>query len=300
MTDQRPLYKWRAAIVSSDLPATCRHVALTLSLHMNEEGDSCFPSVDTTAAETGLSRRAVQLNITRLVDGQWLKLHRGGGRGRSNRYVAVLPPASVAPVVAPSGAPPIDSETVHQKHRISNTVSETVFEERERVHLTTRKGAPGAPEVFKRTPEDSNAQATLIDLPAAPEPAPDPKASKELATERFEKHLWPIWPRREGKRVGKAKALTQWLKLTIDQQRDAVKGARAYAAYCERAKRFPKDAERWLRDHEWTEWLTDDGPDQAPKGIGPAAGLKNGGSLSVVPSTPEEWAAMGFPGVAAS
>lgn len=66
------LFTWRSAICDSELPSTSRHVALTLSLHMSERGDSCFPSVRRLADETGLSRRTVQRHLKELVEAGWL------------------------------------------------------------------------------------------------------------------------------------------------------------------------------------------------------------------------------------
>lgn len=89
-----PLFTWRSAICDSDLPPTVRHVALTLSLHMSERGDSCFPSRQVLALETGLSERAVQRAIKALEEGGWLRVERPaerGGRGHPNRYAARVP-----------------------------------------------------------------------------------------------------------------------------------------------------------------------------------------------------------------
>jgi hypothetical protein len=63
MSHLRPLFTWRSAIVESDLPPTARHVALTLALHMNERGGSCFPSQATLASETGLHPRTVKRSL---------------------------------------------------------------------------------------------------------------------------------------------------------------------------------------------------------------------------------------------
>lgn len=89
--DFKPLFSWRSAVCESNLKATTRHVLLTLSLHMNERGGSCFPSVDTLAAETSLNRATVirQLQIAEATG--WLHVTRSVGR-TSNRYEAVVPP----------------------------------------------------------------------------------------------------------------------------------------------------------------------------------------------------------------
>lgn len=92
-----PLFTWRSAIASPEcaLSSTARLVALTLSLHMNERGASCFPSVATLAKETGLSDRSVQKSIALLEADGWLEVKQGGsprgGRRAANTYRAAFP-----------------------------------------------------------------------------------------------------------------------------------------------------------------------------------------------------------------
>lgn len=91
-----PLFTWRSAIASpeSELPSTARLVALVLSLHMNERGASCFPSVPTIASEAGLSDRAVQKAIGCLKEAGWLLVNVGGsrqGKRVTSTYRATFP-----------------------------------------------------------------------------------------------------------------------------------------------------------------------------------------------------------------
>jgi hypothetical protein len=102
-----PLFTWRGVLSSEVGPTdgkvrgvsvrgpTLRHVALTLSLHMNERGGSCFPSVDTLAIETGLDERTVRRAIALLEDKGWLSVtrSRGGNKNNANRYRAAYPVA---------------------------------------------------------------------------------------------------------------------------------------------------------------------------------------------------------------
>jgi hypothetical protein len=90
----KSLFTWRSAICDSDLPPTARHVALTLSLHMNERGGSCFPSLDTQAAETGLHADTVKKNLKVLSDRGWIdkEIDRTmKGRGTKVMYSATFP-----------------------------------------------------------------------------------------------------------------------------------------------------------------------------------------------------------------
>jgi hypothetical protein len=104
-----PLFTWRSAIASpeSALPPTPRLVALVLSLHMNERGASCFPSVATIAAEAGLSDRAVQKAIRCLTEAGWLIVKLGGsaqgGRRIANTYRATFPDGYLQVIEEASG-----------------------------------------------------------------------------------------------------------------------------------------------------------------------------------------------------
>jgi hypothetical protein len=94
MTEHRlsPLFTWRSAIVKSDLPSTQRHVALTLSLHMNEIGESCYPSLKTLANETDFHKETVKDAVDGLEGAGFLVVdRRGPGRGKTNIYSAAIP-----------------------------------------------------------------------------------------------------------------------------------------------------------------------------------------------------------------
>lgn len=91
-----PLFTWRSAIVESTLTSTQRHVALTLSLHMNERGGSCFPTHEQLQEETGLGRSTVIAALKALEEAGWLIRRPGGGRrrggnGQATEYSATVP-----------------------------------------------------------------------------------------------------------------------------------------------------------------------------------------------------------------
>lgn len=272
-----PLFDWRTAVVGSTLSSTCRHVALTLSLHMDEQGGSCFPSVETLATETGLSRRAVQANVSKLVASGWLALRRGGGRGRSNRYEATNPD-------------PIDPETAHQIHGMSNAVSETVNEDPERVHLTARKGAPGAPEVFSSSSEvftDSRGEpAQTVNGHNGNGRAATPR-SKAADPPGFA-DCWKQFPRKLN-RKGAAKAYRARLRAGIDHQ-ELLKATKNYAkTMAGKEPQFVMHGSTFFGpDDRWRDYLNGPNPGPAPG----AATLPNGGRVSM---TAAEREALGIP-----
>lgn len=75
--------------MTSGLTPTERLVGLTLSLHMDRDGGSCWPSLTTLANETGLSRRTVIRALNTLDAEGYIKRARGGP-GRPTRYEGSL------------------------------------------------------------------------------------------------------------------------------------------------------------------------------------------------------------------
>lgn len=83
-------------------------------------------------------------------------------------------------------------------------------------------------------------------------------------------HFWSAWPLRNGKRLGKAKAVAVWRRLSIDERRAAWRGAVNYAAASNAGLAGAMDAFRWLRDRLWVEWQTPATPDRSSSRGGPA------------------------------
>ena len=89
-----PLFSWRGQIAGSDLNSTSKLVAFTLSLHMSERGDSCFPSIDTLADETSLHHDTVKTHLAKLAAAGWIsKTYDRSVKGRGTRvyYAAAIP-----------------------------------------------------------------------------------------------------------------------------------------------------------------------------------------------------------------
>jgi hypothetical protein len=84
------LYERLAWVARSGEPARCRHLLSVLALHAADDDGSCWVSIGTLAAETGLGTTSVRRAIGDLVargvivapDGR-----KGGGRGAGTRYL---------------------------------------------------------------------------------------------------------------------------------------------------------------------------------------------------------------------
>lgn len=89
------LFAWRRAFLSTDGPApTTRLVLLVLSVHMNGDGASCFPTTKTLSIETGLSERSVCTHLAAAEAEGWIKRNLCGLSGQAwkrNEYTASLP-----------------------------------------------------------------------------------------------------------------------------------------------------------------------------------------------------------------
>lgn len=94
-----PLFTWRSALAESDLGPTTRHVALALSLYMNERGGSAYPGPALLARDTGLHLSTVKEKLAELEVKGWLTcIARGGMKGearRANEYRAAVPPVAL-------------------------------------------------------------------------------------------------------------------------------------------------------------------------------------------------------------
>ena len=94
-----------------DLTATEKLVAVRLADHASPDGTDAWPSVKRLCADTGLSERAVQGALQRLVDKGAIRLTGKHRRHHTNVYAVDLTPAPPAPpqqMHPAAGAPPHD------------------------------------------------------------------------------------------------------------------------------------------------------------------------------------------------
>lgn len=87
-------YTWRSAIVNSELPSTTRHVLLTLSLYINDMGQSAYPSIERLSRETGLTDRAVGKHLKIAKEQGWVRVSKMGFSGQNwanNCYFPQIP-----------------------------------------------------------------------------------------------------------------------------------------------------------------------------------------------------------------
>jgi len=134
-----PLFSWRGQIAGSKLHSTTKLVAFTLSLHMSERGDSCFPSIETLAEEASLHYDTVKDHLSKLAADGWItKTYDRSVKGRGTRvyYAASIPttgaenPGVPAAPVEDRGAPPCNTGADNPSPREDVNESDSVPTER--------------------------------------------------------------------------------------------------------------------------------------------------------------------------
>jgi len=66
------LFTWRHGILESDLPATTKHILLTLACHMNDVGGCNFSSKEQLMHETNLSKQTVIKHLKLAKKSGWI------------------------------------------------------------------------------------------------------------------------------------------------------------------------------------------------------------------------------------
>jgi hypothetical protein len=87
------IQQWRWSILQSDLPPGVRHVALTLAVYMNRDGQfhKYRPGVRALEEATGRRNETITAAIHTLLDAGYLILEPGWRNGMVKRYQAALP-----------------------------------------------------------------------------------------------------------------------------------------------------------------------------------------------------------------
>lgn len=153
------LFDWRRAVLDSELPAPCRHVLLTLSMHMDESGGSCWPSTETLARESGLHRATVIRHLATAECAGWFE--RKASRGRtSNVYQATQPspPTTVEPSQKTTVA---ENDRRTELSQPSHTTTQPSFSARQPSHKATQGRQEGVHEVVI---ESVTAALVLVDV----------------------------------------------------------------------------------------------------------------------------------------
>jgi hypothetical protein len=129
-----------------------------------------------------------------------------------------------------------------------------------RLHEAARELCPR----LARAMDEELVSPTLMDaleeLTRAPEPVaeaeePDAEPAVDELAEPFTA-FWELYPKRNGKKVGKRLAADKWRKLTGPKRQAAMAAVVHYRDACDAGLTLAKDAHRWLAACAWEDWST--------------------------------------------
>lgn len=124
----RQFFSWRAAILKSGLQPTTRHVLLTLACHMNDAGESCYPSLELLVEETGLTKRSIITHLNLAREAGWIEVEQHGFRGqkwRRNEYRIAWPNMDEG---SERASPPLDGGGENNDTKVVNVVHHSTTE----------------------------------------------------------------------------------------------------------------------------------------------------------------------------
>ena len=67
--------------------------------------------------------------------------------------------------------------------------------------------------------------------------------------------FWTRYPKRNGKKLGKANTERLWMRLSLSDRTAALKAVGNYADACDSGLTLPKDPERFIKGRCWDDWL---------------------------------------------
>ena len=102
---------------------------------------------------------------------------------------------------------------------------------------------------------ENRTSATASPIENAREPKPSESAEEDLVGFDL---FWNTYPKRNGKRIGKSAVVKRWAKMSLEDKRAAYRGAVNYNTAVSNGETLAKDPDRWLRDHCWDDWLTEE------------------------------------------
>lgn len=188
MKVERRAWSWRQMLLKSSLPGTTRHVLLTLSCHVNDSGEPCYPSVDQLVSETGLSKQTVLTHLKEAKQAGWIKVSRHGFSGQKwsrNEYELAWP----------------DGEKAVKE-----------------IDLETKGGQTVRPKAVKQLDLETGRLYKWVSH-VSPNPPLSPKGDGGVPFERW----WVAYPGR--RKFAKAKCLRLWQRLGLDAKADQVMAA---------------------------------------------------------------------------
>jgi hypothetical protein len=195
-------------------------VLVAVSLRLDRDG-WCWPSYATIAADAGVHRGTAVKSIQRLEAVSLLQVVRSSdvGVNQCNHYQLVGGSASAT----------------------SGSATTTINGAKSGSASPTRVVAPARPKLEPLNQTQESARAA--------------RSGKDTE-DRF-RQFWEAYPPRSGRRVGKARTLALFAKLSPDDQRLCIVAAKIYADREPEEDGFvakSRDPERFIKDDWWRDW----------------------------------------------
>lgn len=295
---------WRHAMCAAkELPATTKHVLLTLSMFMNEFGESCFPPISDLVKYSSLDKKTVIKHLGIAREKGWVAVSQHGFRGQKwkrNEYSVRWPERDL---VAPSepletdeggGSPPPPSgkkvvdlvpegggagsqkvvEEVHQDKNSPDNLPITSSIERERARERDPEPCPKSGHGKPAKPPDPGTSAA----------GPSPKSGHGRSAKQIDRLFWTLvkdWPQQKGMPKGNAQSAFE--QLSEEEQDQALENRDVWIALLKSQGKdhFPAPS-TYCRERLWKE---------IPEDFGKTA-LQ--GETSVAPPFGKAWGAARF------
>lgn len=223
------LHAWRRTFASKNGPPdpATRHVLHALSLYMNADGGSCYPSIETISADTAMNERTVRRHLQRAADLGWIVRSLRGGTGQAWKlysYQAAIPKGADFVPVPLEEAPGEIPAPLTEGPGIDDSK-----------HRTLATEGPGIDDTTSGRDARLSIQELSITSPVELKDMERPvgRVCKTTYPPEFEE-TWKEYPKREGGN-GKKSALKAWKArlATGHSVADMHAGVIRYAAYCD-------------------------------------------------------------------
>ena len=262
--------RWRKMIASERGPAspTTRHVLLTLSVYMDQNGD-CFPSTRELARATGLSERAVCTHLEIACNAGWIdrQLAGSGQAWKRMTYQATLPDAlkDVQHEGTGGGSAPSAEGTERHSEGTERHDKKVLKEVQSNSSVNSPKNSPGSECSFS-SDETEPTLGPAKGSSAVPSANGNGNSTVRKKRPEYSQEFVEAWqslPRRLGSnsKAAASAAFEARRKEGYDPQ-EMVDGAKRYAHYCDvtieqgreqfimQASRFFGPGRHW--ENEWS------------------------------------------------
>lgn len=144
---ERRAWSWRQMLLKSSLSSNTRLVLLTLSMHVNDAGEPCYPTVRMLAKETGLSARVVIVHLDKGKADGWIEVGKHGFSGQkwaTNEYKLSWPEDRNSVDSAKKGVKLVDALTEFEADFAANPVADSVHKSVDNPVDQQKKGGDAA------------------------------------------------------------------------------------------------------------------------------------------------------------